>query len=203
MTPKDKTDWQAVAYTLETMEGKVKDRKALQRARKVLRDRFDYGGGRSDPETHAPDHELLTALTVALKVMEEFEGMEKEVGRWKKLFGLEFTEKVNVEAELTALKQKYGEFVCPHGIKHFEHYCRECSLQIIAEEYVDIGKMEKENKELKQRMEKITVEGVRRIIIDKELIPTIAKDSGMAEWTVGESRKLAQSIVDEIRGGKE
>ena len=38
------------------------------------------------------------------------------------------------------------------------------------------------------------VEGIRRIIIDEELVPTVCEDSGQVEWTVGESRNLAQSL---------
>ena len=40
----------------------------------------------------------------------------------------------------------------------------------------------------------MTEEGVRQVIIKKELMPRVCKDSGQAEWTVGESRKLAKAI---------
>jgi len=43
-----------------------------------------------------------------------------------------------------------------------------------------------------------TVEEIRQIIMDKELMPAICEDSGQAEWTVGESRKLAQALYDRI-----
>ena len=47
-------------------------------------------------------------------------------------------------------------------------------------------------------MKEITVEEIRKIIIDKEYTPTISKDSEQAEWTVGESRKLAEAIYKRI-----
>ena len=50
-------------------------------------------------------------------------------------------------------------------------------------------------------MKKLDKERIRRIIIDKELVPTVCEDSGQAEWTVGESNKLAQAIVDYMKGG--
>jgi len=40
----------------------------------------------------------------------------------------------------------------------------------------------------------LSVEDIRRIIIDKELVPRVCEDSGQAEWTVGESKKLAEAI---------
>ena len=55
------------------------------------------------------------------------------------------------------------------------------------------------NKELQGIRERADVEKVRRIIIDKELIPRVMEDSGQAEWTVGESRKLAHSICKYIK----
>ena len=44
----------------------------------------------------------------------------------------------------------------------------------------------------------VDVEKIRKIIIDKELMPKVCEDSGQAEWTVGESQKLAEAIVDRI-----
>ena len=45
---------------------------------------------------------------------------------------------------LTLLKEhKNGEwvrkedFICPHGIRHYEHYCGECSRKSLEEEYND------------------------------------------------------------------
>lgn len=35
---------------------------------------------------------------------------------------------------------------------------------------------------------------IERIIITKELMPRVCMDSGQAEWTVGEARKLAEAI---------
>ena len=40
----------------------------------------------------------------------------------------------------------------------------------------------------------LTEEEIRRIIIDKELVPDVCVDSGQVEWSVGESRKLAHAI---------
>ena len=47
-----------------------------------------------------------------------------------------------------------------------------------------------------QKIEELMLseEEIRRIIIDEELMPKVCADSGQAEWTVGESRKLAQVI---------
>ena len=44
----------------------------------------------------------------------------------------------------------------------------------------------------------LSVEDIRRIIIDKELVPKVCEDSGQAEWTVGESKKLAEAIHHRI-----
>jgi len=45
--------------------------------------------------------------------------------------------------------------------------------------------------------EKTLEEKFIRVIVDKELMPTVAYDSGQAEWTVGEAKKLAQALVRE------
>jgi len=42
----------------------------------------------------------------------------------------------------------------------------------------------------------IRVEDIRRIIIDEELMPAVCEDSGQAEWTVEESKKLAIAIYN-------
>jgi len=39
------------------------------------------------------------------------------------------------------------------------------------------------------------VEAIKRTIIDKELTPTVADDSGQAEWTDREAEELAEAIV--------
>ena len=44
----------------------------------------------------------------------------------------------------------------------------------------------------------LSVEDIRRIIIDKELVPRVCEDSGQAEWTVGESKKLAEAIYHRV-----
>ena len=44
----------------------------------------------------------------------------------------------------------------------------------------------------------LSVEDIRRIIIDEELMPRVCEDSGQAEWTVGESKKLAEAIHHRI-----
>ena len=54
----------------------------------------------------------------------------------------------------------------------------------------------------KQLLSRVTVEGIRRIIIDKELMPAVCEDSGQAEWTVGESEHLATAIYNFIRRDK-
>ena len=52
-------------------------------------------------------------------------------------------------------------------------------------------------------LERLDEEKVREVIIEKELVPTIALDSHQAEWTVGESRKLAQAICQKFGTSKE
>ena len=44
-----------------------------------------------------------------------------------------------------------------------------------------------------------SVEEIRRIIIEKELQPAVCLDSGEAEWTVGESKKLATAIHNRLK----
>ena len=39
------------------------------------------------------------------------------------------------------------------------------------------------------------IDAIRSVIIDKELMPTVCEDSLQAEWTVGESRNLAEAIA--------
>jgi len=107
MTPKDKTDWQAVAYTLETMEGKVE---GTQKAREVLEALLNrmYAKGPS-PKEYASvliSNDDTDALTVALKVMEEFEGMEKALQAQHEATDKLWNERTELRAELTALKQR-------------------------------------------------------------------------------------------------
>ncbi len=47
-----------------------------------------------------------------------------------------------------------------------------------------------------------SIEEIRLIIVNKELTPTVCEDSGQAEWTVGESLKLAKAIHNRIGGGE-
>jgi len=47
-----------------------------------------------------------------------------------------------------------------------------------------------------------SIEELRQIIIDKDLTPSVAEDSGQVEWTVGESRKLAVAISKSMRRAK-
>jgi len=42
------------------------------------------------------------------------------------------------------------------------------------------------------------LDAIKRTIIDKELIPTVALDSGRAEWTDGEAQKLAEAIAHSL-----
>jgi len=48
----------------------------------------------------------------------------------------------------------------------------------------------------------IGIEDIRRVIIDKELMPAVCEDSEQAEWTVGESRALATAIYNMKKEGK-
>ena len=42
---------------------------------------------------------------------------------------------------------------------------------------------------------RVDKESVKRIIIDKEYIPTVYEDSGQAEWSNGEAEKLAKALA--------
>ena len=47
----------------------------------------------------------------------------------------------------------------------------------------------------------MSVESIKRIVIDKELMPSVCEDSGQAEWSDGESEKLAKAIHQAQFGG--
>jgi len=48
-----------------------------------------------------------------------------------------------------------------------------------------------------------SVEKLVRIIIDKELTPTVCEDSGQVEWSIGEATKLATALHEYLLGGGE
>ncbi len=62
-----------------------------------------------------------------------------------------------------------------------------------------IRRIKRKSDYIKKEDIQLDVEKVRRIIINKELVPTVCEDSRQAEWTVGESRKLAQAICNEAK----
>ena len=78
------------------------------------------------------------------------------------------------------------------------------SLEVKNADYNIICQMCRANEEIK-RLQLIAeragdVEGIRSIIIDEELVPTVCEDSGQIEWRVGESRNLAQSLSKWLKG---
>jgi hypothetical protein len=46
----------------------------------------------------------------------------------------------------------------------------------------------------------VSVEDIRQVIVQREYVPDACVDSGQVEWSVGESRKLAQAIHNLING---
>lgn len=48
------------------------------------------------------------------------------------------------------------------------------------------------------RVFKVGVEEIKGVIVQKELIPRVCKDSGQAEWSEGEARKLATAVQELI-----
>jgi hypothetical protein len=57
------------------------------------------------------------------------------------------------------------------------------------------NKLNKKDEEIERLKKAFNVENIRRIILDKELMPEPMEDSGNCEWSIGEATKLAEAIV--------